>query len=120
MNETLYDIEGNPVAYIDYDKNGIIYMWNGTPVAYLHRNMALYGFNGRHLGWYENGIVRDKNGRIVGYNKLSCPVMVKMESMKGMTKILPIKSIQEIPSIKPAYSSATSLEYLSQFLLRGL
>lgn len=34
MEETLYDLEGNPIAYIAYDNN-TIYLWNGTPVAYL-------------------------------------------------------------------------------------
>lgn len=120
MNESLYDIEGNPVAYINYDRNGVIYMWNGTPVAYIHRNMTLYGFNGRHLGWYENGIVRDRNGRIAGYNKLASPVSVKMEPIKGMAKIPPIKQIPELPCLKPMYLSVISHEYLSQFLLRGL
>lgn len=120
MEETLYDIDANPVAYINYDKNGVIYMWNGTPVAYLHKNMTVYGFNGYHLGWYENGIMRNTNGYIEGYNRLTCPRLVKMGSLKGIPKILPIKSIREIPSVKPLPKSTPASEYLSQFLLRGL
>jgi hypothetical protein len=51
MQETLFDINGNPVAYIDYDDEDIIYLWDGIPVAYLDYESNIYGFNGKYLGW---------------------------------------------------------------------
>jgi len=58
---TLYNSEGEAVAYIDTDDEDLtIYLWNGKPVAYLEPNgddYNIYGFNGKHLGWYEDGII---------------------------------------------------------------
>jgi hypothetical protein len=59
------------VAYIDYDKDATIYLWEeGTPVAYLYEDDAkvkeVYGFNGKFLGWYEDGVLYDKKGWAVG------------------------------------------------------
>ncbi len=35
---TLYDSEGDAVAYIDTDRDLTIYIWEGNPVAYLADN----------------------------------------------------------------------------------
>ncbi len=54
MELTIYDKSGRPHAYIADD--GTIYLWNGEPVAYLEEE-HVYGFNGTHLGRFENGII---------------------------------------------------------------
>ena len=62
---SLYSYKGQLSAYIDtYDENNVIYVFKGDaePVAYLsayENYYAIYGFNGNHLGWYEDGIIRD-------------------------------------------------------------
>ena len=62
---TLYDSEGNAAAWIDTSDRNTIYLWSGEPAAYLRKDGSvpdIYGFNGRHLGWLEKGIVRDHEG----------------------------------------------------------
>ena len=51
---SLYDSVGEAVAYIDSDDELNIYLWRGKPVAYLE-HISLYGFNGKHLGWFKDG-----------------------------------------------------------------
>jgi hypothetical protein len=63
---TLFDYDGTPVAYIDTDEDLTIFLWNGTPVAYLSQS-SVYGFNGKHLGWFKKGIVWDREGYGVGF-----------------------------------------------------
>lgn len=58
----LYDSSGSATAYIDdYVADQVIYLWDGRPEAYLIQT-DVYGFNGKHLGWFEKGILHDNNG----------------------------------------------------------
>ena len=55
---TLFDSSGNATAYIAMNDGMTIYLWGGTPVAYLHPRRSgtpysVYGFNGDHLGWFD-------------------------------------------------------------------
>ncbi len=119
MEETLFDVQGNPVAYIDYDNGNTIYMWNGNPVAYLEPDRTLYGFNGQHLGWYENGEVRNLRGEIAGFNIEASTVYTKYEPYKSYKRYLPYKRYKRYPHYKPNYVSAKSKESLSQLLTSG-
>jgi len=60
---SLYDSSGNATAYIAEDMT--IYLWSGKPVAYLYKGttgLDVYGFNGKHLGWFEKGYIRTNEG----------------------------------------------------------
>ena len=35
---SLYDSEGEARAYIDYDEEATIFMWDGTPVAFVEKD----------------------------------------------------------------------------------
>ena len=65
---TLFDQYGYPVGYID-SGNLTIFLWNGEPVAYLRRDndtrFSAFGYNGRHLGWYLNGVLYGHDGDAV-------------------------------------------------------
>lgn len=65
MEVTLYDGKGRPVAYIADDGESSIYLWNGHAVAYLVGE-NLYGWNGKHLGWFSGGVLHDLRGYCVG------------------------------------------------------
>ena len=119
MEETLYDIFGNPVAYIAYGNEPIIYMWQGKPVAYLSDD-CIYGFNGKHIGWYENGVVWNIDGLVNGFNYSAADVFVKLEPFKSFKEFLPFKSFKEFAHLKPIYHRVKSLESLSQLLMRGV
>lgn len=64
---TFYDSHGKAVAYLDNDGKHI-FLYSGKPVAYLHDD-AVYGFNGRHLGWFQNGWIRDLRGYCVFFTE---------------------------------------------------
>jgi hypothetical protein len=47
---SLYDGSGKPVAYLDSDA--------AEPGGFM-----VYGFNGKHLGWFVNGVIWDHSRR---------------------------------------------------------
>src|ERR1022692_3554384 len=53
-----FDSKGTAVAYFDYDDaDRTFYLWSeGEPVAHMDED-SLYGFNGKHLGWLQNGVI---------------------------------------------------------------
>lgn len=52
-----FDRYGAAVCYASDGEH--IYLWGGQPVAYLHDD-KVYSFDGRFLGWFENGWLYDK------------------------------------------------------------
>jgi hypothetical protein len=111
--KTLFDSEGEAVAYIALDDELNIYLWNGEPVAYLKKEASdihVYGFNGSHLGWFENGIIWNHKGYAVGFVE---------GAVSKITKIEPIKGIEKIPPIKPTFTMKFSDTPLKAFLIQG-
>lgn len=119
MQETLFETDGKPVAYIDYEDDSTIFLWNGEPVAYLDTNNCIYGFNGKHLGWFENGIIWNLEGERNGYNKKTLPVYAKYEPYKSYKKYKPYRSYKEYAKRMPYKKISKSNTSLSQFLFRG-
>ena len=97
---SLYNSTGEAVAYIDTDNDLNIYLWKGDPVAYLD-GKSIYGFNGKHLGWLNRGIVRDNNGYAVGFMEGATNMLTKLERLKGLQKLEPIKSLQQLEPLEP-------------------
>src|SRR5438128_2650936 len=62
----LFDSRGKATAYVALEDGLTIYFWSGKPVAYLDRDTSggfhVYGFNGKHLGWFIGGLIRDNEG----------------------------------------------------------
>lgn len=79
---TFYDSHGKPIAYL-YDDGEHIYLFNGKPVAYLYGD-AVYGYNGHHLGWFENGWIRDIHGQCVFFT----------ENATGSGPVKPVKQVK--------------------------
>lgn len=119
MEETLFEPDGTPVAYVDYDGDSTIYLWKGVPVAYLDKDNCIYGFNGKHLGWYENGVIWNLKGERNGYNKNTLPVYARYEPYKSYKNYKPYKSYKQYANNKPSKKLTKSQESLSQFLSRG-
>lgn len=78
---SLYDVSGRAVAYVALDRDATIYLWTGEPVAYLYQ-ASVYGFNGQHLGWFEDGIIWDHSGRQAGFTASTLPVVRQAEPVK--------------------------------------
>lgn len=81
MEITLYDGKGHPVAYIADDGENSIYLWSGHAVAYVDGE-NLYGWNGKHLGWFFAGVLYDLHGHRVGSIGEKCPYALYAQPAK--------------------------------------
>ena len=106
---SLFSGSGKAEAYVAIDDELTIYLWSGKPVAYLLKDSAggyhVYGFNGKHLGWFIKGIVRDHEGNA------SCAVKEAMRSTeyepyKAYKQYKPYKSYTEYAPYRPSFSSS--------------
>lgn len=119
---SLFDSEGEARAYIDYDEDATIFMWDGTPVAFLEKDgsdICVFGFNGNFMGWYEDGIIYDKKGYAVGARKGATSMMTKMERMKSMQKMTPMRPMTPMTPMQPMLKSSWSNTSLTEFLYFG-
>jgi 4-fold beta flower protein len=83
MDTTIYDKNGEPVAYVADDYSGTIYLWEGEPVAYVYEEVHVYGFNGRHLGWFRNDVLYSPDGTRVGFTSSTCPISISKSPLKS-------------------------------------
>ena len=51
-------------------------------MAYLDRDRYIYGINGRHLGWFIDGILYTLEGGRVGFTARTCPASLAKELAK--------------------------------------
>jgi hypothetical protein len=117
---SLFNSKGSAVAYVDTDDDDLtIYLWGGKPVAYISNN-NIYGFNGKHLGWWVKGIIRDHDGDAVGATKNATSMYTEYEPYKGYKEYKPYKSYKEYVPYKPYWSTSWSSTSFKMFLLEGL
>ena len=119
---TLFDATGKPVAYV---ADGLtIYLWSGKPVAYLWEDRRggfhIYGFNGKHLGWFVKGVVRDHSGDAAGGLKETFRSTTQLEPLKGLKELKPLKNLRELPPLRPLFSLQWSDTPLKFLLLAGV
>ncbi|MCH8080711.1 MAG: hypothetical protein IIA06_13200 [Proteobacteria bacterium] len=115
---SLYDDSGEAVAYIDTNDEMNIYLWMGEPVAYLDAQ-SIYGFNGKHLGWFKEGVIWDHGGYAVGFIEGAINKLTKLERLKGLQKLTPLKSLQELEPLVPLHKSQWARLPLEIFLTMG-
>jgi hypothetical protein len=82
MDKTLFDKDGEAVAYLTEDYHGTIYLWDGEPVAYLYDEKHVYGMSGRHLGWFVDEVLFNNDGERAGFTTQTCPVSIAKEPPK--------------------------------------
>jgi len=117
---SLFNSKGSAVAYVDTDDDDLtIYLWSGKPVAYISNN-NIYGFNGNHLGWWVDGIIRDHDGDAVGATKDATNMYTEYEPYKGYKEYKPYKSYKEYAPYKPYWSTSWSSDSFKMFLLQGI
>src|SRR5262249_58627017 len=94
------------VAYIDTKDELTIYLWDGRPVAYLEGRdgnaLHVWGFNGEHLGWFEQGAIWERSGNAACAVREVLPGFAKFEPFKSFKKFKPFKSFQHFAPFKPA------------------
>jgi hypothetical protein len=118
---SLFNVNGQAEAYITPDKT--IYLWSGKPLAYLYSDHhrageSIYGFNGKYLGWFEQGLARDRKG------DKTCGIKntvrsTRLESLKSLKELKPLKALRELPPIRPLIHNRWSDTSCSVFLSRG-
>ena len=114
----MYDDAGEAVAYIDTDDEMNIYLWKGRSVAYLD-DESVYGFNGKHLGWFKKGIIWDRKGYVVGFIEGAVSKLTKLERLKGLQKLTPLKSLQQLEPLEPLQKTKWGKLSLEIFLSFG-
>ncbi len=101
---SLFDNNNNAVAYIAVDDDLTIYLWEGKPVAYLDGE-NVYGFNGKHLGWFIKGVIFDHDGDAVCAIKSRVSGYTSYEGYKSYKSYKPYKSYKEYAPYKPYFSN---------------
>ena len=114
----LYDSAGKAAAYIAADQDLTIYLWSGKPCAYLD-DEDIYGFNGKHLGWFRSGLVYDHEGYVVAALAEAFRTPVELAPLKSLKQLRPLKGLKELKPMKPLWSKEWSRTPGKVFFLRG-
>ena len=115
---SLFDNKGDAVAYISVSEDLTIYLWGGKPVAYLDGE-NVYGFNGKHLGWFSKGMIMDHDGNAPCVLKDVYPGYTSYESYKSYKQYKPYKSYKQYAPYKPYSNNRLSSMPCSIFLALG-
>lgn len=117
---TLFGSQGEPIAYIEDSSDKTIFTFNGEPTAYIDEANNIYGFNGKHMGWYEDQVIWDHAGNRVGFTKNTCPTFTQFEPFKGFKQFKPFKGFKQLAPFKPMkHMHSLSNIGLLQFLKAG-
>jgi len=120
METILYDKNGEAAAYIASDVHDTIYLWEGLPAAYLYEEDNVYGFNGRHLGWFRNDVLFNHRGERVGFTHTTCPVSIAKPPVKGKKAAKDDMRHRWGAPSTPKFLFHTAQESLADFLRQGL
>lgn len=120
---SLLDSEGSAVAYIDVDDDATIYLWAGSPVAYLDEydgeTWDVYGFNGQHLGWFDGGAIWAKSGYAACATKEAFAGLAKLEKLKGLQRLKPLKALRKLAPLQPVFRDSFDQTNCALHLLAG-
>ena len=116
----LWDMHGQAVAYIDDDKQSI-YMWDGTPVAWLW-GTGIYTYRGKLLGWFFDGWIFGLDGKCVLFTERGAYRPVKPlrqpPGSRGDKGVRPSRGEREPARKQPerslVWSSVNALSFLRQ------
>jgi hypothetical protein len=96
------DSRGHVVALKD-DDDDVVCLWGGAPVAILG-TASVYGFDGRHLGWFVEGWIRDHDGACVYYtdDAIGGPVRParRTRPARGTRKARPSRKARQPPPLR--------------------
>ncbi len=122
---TLYDKNKEAIAYIDYRDDATIYTFEGEPVAYIESEEQVYGFNGKFLGWYYDGVLYDKTYYAVGAKHGIArgginTVSTRPEKIKGTKHLRPFKPVTGTGYERPVLKDSWSEILLTEFFTRKI
>lgn len=120
IETTLFNKKGDPVAYITAEFRPTVFLWSGTPVAYLYEKEYVYGVNGRHLGWFTDQILFNNNGERIGFAFSTCPVSIAKEPVKGKRQLMGKTRPRCRAKSHPKFLFSFADQDLAAFLAEGL
>ncbi len=102
MSLDFYDSQGRPYAYSDDGET--LYTFAGVPIAYIYED-SVYSFNGAHLGYFNDGIVRDSYGDSLLFTDEASGGPLKplkmMKPMKSMKQMKPMRGMRAMRPMRP-------------------
>jgi len=102
-------IFSNKGVTIGWKKENIIYDINGNPRAFINKD-SIFNYNGNYIGRLQNGYIREKFGNAAGFleHAENGPIkpIIKISNVPPIPKITPIQPIISIPPIPsiPSYN----------------
>ena len=118
VETTLFDQAGHAVCYVCDDNENTIYLWSGHAVACVD-DEAVYGWNGRHLGFFVDGVMYDTYGQRVGTTAGKCLSASCFETAKNGKFAKGAKYEKGAERTRPSFSWKYSSQALEDFLLQG-
>ena len=102
-----------------FSQEWAIYSLEGEPLAYFWGE-SVYGFNGKHLGWFNDGVMRNHRGRIVGFWKGALDLRVRIDPWEVEAPLrFPEKSNREMEPTMPVLTDWWATTSLADFLAEG-
>jgi hypothetical protein len=95
------------------------FLWTGEPTAYLNDD-SIYGFNGKHLGWFKDGMVFDHDGDIVVAPASSFRSAVDSAPSRGLKSLKPHKGLKELRPLRPLFGRSWADLPARVFFLLGV
>ena len=93
--DVIYNRYGEPVLRLL--DNGRIVDFNGKNFGFID-GINLYNYGGQHVGWYENGIMRDHNSFVVGFGEYPTDIPRPFLPFK---QFIPFKGFVEFEPFRP-------------------
>lgn len=115
---SLYDSRGRASAFLDVGDQLTFFLWSGEPVAYL-ADESVYGFNGKHLGWYRSGTVFDHDGAVVVAPASAFSTDVAPAPPRGLKQLKPLKGLKELKPLRPLFGRSWSELPARVFFMMG-
>ena len=115
METTIYDIHRRARIYLADDADNAIYTWDGHAVACLDGEQV-YGWRGRHIGWFVDGILYDGTGYRVGFTSETCTTAPYPEPTKYSRRTPAKRFTHSDPYTRPKFSQGNSHQDLDDFI----
>lgn len=93
----LFEMSGAAVAYVAGDGESI-YLWSGEAAAYLKED-SVYSYSGKHLGYFNDGWIRDDRGEAVVFTDASTGGPVR-----------PVRQVHEVRGVRKSDLCAACVE----------
>ena len=113
-----FNKKGRARYYLDGDKRHV-YSWDGEPVAFVEKT-AVFTFDQTHLGWYDDGWLRDVSGKCVGMvepggktgpNPPKAKHPDPPADKKEPPEVPEIKDLPQRPPRKPVWSDQSDVKF---------